>query len=491
MRHPSGSALPWLGHPVTVIAVFVLLVNDHVLKGLWPGPVTGKLSDVAGLFVAPPLLALVRVPPLAATVATGVGFALVKSTEAGAALASHAWSLLAGPSRVLADPSDLAALPALGLAWLVWRRCRSGHAVRRARALIVVPVALVAVTATSQATPPPSAVSALADSEAITVFLDYDSHGKVVSRDGGRTWNRRPDPTSSPAPTPTPIPQGATSACLPDEPRHCYRVAPPRMAVDESLDGGTSWKTVWGVTPGREEVLRRHDDERHGSLWQGSSSLAVQSRPDGHVVVMTNGSDGIAVRDVRGTWRRLGFSAEGFSEEAATPLHAPDLDLTPEYVSGLFAGLLGFLLCLSMARRHERRVSGLSVAACLLASLGFVWSVTGFAPLVLLGLACAFLAVCLAATAAARSRVSVLAWLAPAVTAVCTALTIRLIFSGWSSGVPDDYSTATFLAWIVGGAGVVGSAAIGWRAARVPGAASAPAPSTPGDVNAKPRTTPE
>ncbi|MEU7914011.1 hypothetical protein, partial [Microbispora bryophytorum] len=48
----------WLGHPATLTAIAVLLVNDHLLKRLWPGMVTGKLSDVAGMLVAPPLLAL-------------------------------------------------------------------------------------------------------------------------------------------------------------------------------------------------------------------------------------------------------------------------------------------------------------------------------------------------------------------------------------------------------------------------------------------------
>ncbi|MBX6387020.1 MAG: hypothetical protein IRZ07_29260, partial [Microbispora sp.] len=53
-----ATAAAWLGHPATLTAIAVLLVNDHLLKHLWPGVVTGKLSDVAGMLVAPPLLAL-------------------------------------------------------------------------------------------------------------------------------------------------------------------------------------------------------------------------------------------------------------------------------------------------------------------------------------------------------------------------------------------------------------------------------------------------
>ena len=46
-------ALRWLGAPPTLLALAVLVLNDHVLKQAAPGVVTGKLSDVAGLVLAP------------------------------------------------------------------------------------------------------------------------------------------------------------------------------------------------------------------------------------------------------------------------------------------------------------------------------------------------------------------------------------------------------------------------------------------------------
>ena len=56
VRHPATL----LCHPVVVMAVVVCAVNDHLFKGSgWlPGVVTGKLSDVAGLFFFPTLLAV-------------------------------------------------------------------------------------------------------------------------------------------------------------------------------------------------------------------------------------------------------------------------------------------------------------------------------------------------------------------------------------------------------------------------------------------------
>ncbi|MFG2044862.1 hypothetical protein [Dactylosporangium sp. NPDC048998] len=63
-------------HPVTVGAVVLLLVNDHLLKAACPGPVTGKLSDVAGLAFTPALVAAVLcllVPRVPARMAAAVG----------------------------------------------------------------------------------------------------------------------------------------------------------------------------------------------------------------------------------------------------------------------------------------------------------------------------------------------------------------------------------------------------------------------------------
>lgn len=130
--------------PWVPVAIALLVVNDHVLKGAWPGLVTGKVSDFAGLAFFPVLLAAgielgsrSRVSTrgaVGAVVVTGLVFAATKTLPAAAAAYGHALGLLqwpvrallvegAGfvPARVVVDPTDLVALLALALPWHLLR----------------------------------------------------------------------------------------------------------------------------------------------------------------------------------------------------------------------------------------------------------------------------------------------------------------------------------------------------------------------------------
>jgi hypothetical protein len=85
-------ALQLLIHPVSVTAILVVLINDHVLRRLWPSWMTGKIGDLAWLVFAPFVLAalLAWVTPRAvaahpnrlgglAIALVGVHFALAKT----------------------------------------------------------------------------------------------------------------------------------------------------------------------------------------------------------------------------------------------------------------------------------------------------------------------------------------------------------------------------------------------------------------------------
>lgn len=121
-------------HPVAVLALALLILNDRVLKGAYGNAVTGKLSDVTGLIVFPLVLqSLVDhgvtlagrrpiplrrtlIPLLVFTAALFSGVQLFDVvTNAYDGFITAIWH----PAKSTQDPTDLFALPALAVAWWV------------------------------------------------------------------------------------------------------------------------------------------------------------------------------------------------------------------------------------------------------------------------------------------------------------------------------------------------------------------------------------
>jgi hypothetical protein len=157
-RRYDGCVPSLLLHPLPLAAIALTAVNDHLLKGagVLPGWLTGKLSDFAGLFFFPIAVvaawrAVTRgrwprvdaaMPAIAAAI-TGAFMALFKLSP---------WVCARLPVSIVADPSDLLALPMLPLAcwWIAARqRQRQPRATRWARL-----AALGAAALTSGATSP-------------------------------------------------------------------------------------------------------------------------------------------------------------------------------------------------------------------------------------------------------------------------------------------------------------------------------------------------
>jgi hypothetical protein len=147
-------------HPAAIGALGLLVLNDHVLKAAWPGIVTGKLSDAAGLVLLPLVVQagweLARSvigrdwgpSPrvlVAAVVITGLGFALAKTLEPAADAYRIGFGILQWPAAALLavvrsapipdafpvafvrDPGDLVTLAALLIPFVVGRRRVDPH----------------------------------------------------------------------------------------------------------------------------------------------------------------------------------------------------------------------------------------------------------------------------------------------------------------------------------------------------------------------------
>ena len=135
-----------------VVSLALLLANDLYLKLEYPGLITGKLSDVSGIFLVT-YLAIGVFPraklPLSALVA--VLFVIWKSPFSQGAIDTINSNISVNIGRVV-DYSDLLALAAIPLAWVCAARCSDFEAPRfwkRVFATPIVVVAFLGVTGTS------------------------------------------------------------------------------------------------------------------------------------------------------------------------------------------------------------------------------------------------------------------------------------------------------------------------------------------------------
>ncbi len=203
-------SLRGLKHPLTLTSIGLLLLNDHVLKAAMPSDLTGKLSDLAGLFFFPFLLAALLSLPLdrlrvpsrrTAALAFGVTliwFTLIKTwLWANAVMRALLTALLGLPVQIVRDPTDLLALVFLWPAWRLWIHLEQtpSHQPPGKAAYVALGLASLATLATSPCPPQPSVTRLVVLEQSIYADLAYASNNSQYpgtlqvarSDDGGKT----------------------------------------------------------------------------------------------------------------------------------------------------------------------------------------------------------------------------------------------------------------------------------------------------------------
>ena len=141
---PFKQRLSYLSHPLVIAALLLLLLNDFLLKAIYPGALTGKLSDFAGVLLLATVIFVLSGKRWLGVALTIVSFTWWKLTWSQPFI--DGWNAYtAFPISRVVDITDLSAFIALPLLYAIrLRKKQSIHRWREPALLTVISLALLA-----------------------------------------------------------------------------------------------------------------------------------------------------------------------------------------------------------------------------------------------------------------------------------------------------------------------------------------------------------
>ena len=382
-------AIQLLVHPASITAILILLLNDHLLRQLWPSWLTGKLGDFAWLFFFPFALAAllawliparitrqVQATGLLAFGLTGVIFSLTKTLPVfHATIVQAATHLFGFQVAWRRDPTDLIALSALIAGWLLWQRSpirlrRTVNANPRSAWILLSLVTLLTVANAAQ---PEVGINCL---EATTdQVIACSAYACYTSPDGGLTWAEAAvDRPSCPFYDYDPLYLSTTAVIeSPFESGVQYRYARGEH-IERSTDSGQTWQEELSLRPITQGERAYYFKAGWGNnaIVEDPPLAAVVDPATGNVI-FAMGHAGVLVRQADGAYNR---AAVGRFSPSRPPFATMLIGvLSGEMILALIFGGLGIATISLPQKRHWLRITALA--------LGWLtWGVTSilFAP---------------------------------------------------------------------------------------------------------------
>lgn len=306
--------LRWQGltHPFTWMMVAVLIVNDLVIKPFFPSWVSGKLSDLAWVY----LLSLLAYTLLAACLrGRMVSLTLLVGSLPAVGLFGlgktmplvNQWIitlqqlLLPFESHFVLDPGDALALLMIFPAMWVW--ASSWNAPRmRARRLVILPIMLLA--ALGDAAAPQYGIACLQnlDDGSILAYSPYQ-YNAYISKDGGFRWDSAGQQTIEfmDCQIPYHLPGEVLEYPIQNDLLVRFEV---NQRIQESRDGGQTWNTVYTMHPPTEAKIAFL--KRNLSSYEiVSGPLAILEDTRHGTVIAAMGVQGVLVRNPEGVWQAI------------------------------------------------------------------------------------------------------------------------------------------------------------------------------------------
>jgi hypothetical protein len=361
-----GRAMACLAHPLSLLAVVLLLLNDHLFRMLWPGWWTGKLGGFAWMFFFPFALTAMlawmlpqkfsRHGSKAAGLAfglTGGIYALAKTwTPFHAGLIAAASSIFGWQVSWRVDPTDLAALASLvGAAWLLRKTANKPFQQPKQAWLLL---GLVGFLTLANSPMPETGITCLeVRDDGLHAYATYHIYR---SETGGLTWQEARvetpgfhlaregcSPFLNDIPLSFTVPHLLESAVV-------YRITRGE-AVERSQDGGQTWQLEYQLAPDSEAMRAYYTLRNHGNAEYFTGPFDAVIDPASGNLILAMGHSGVLLRQVDGSYT---WAAVGIYQYEEPGISQVFFILFPGKV--LLAAILGGLGVMLLAL-HKRRFS--------------------------------------------------------------------------------------------------------------------------------------
>jgi hypothetical protein len=314
MNRTFQKAVYLLSRPVSLVALVLLFLNDHVLRVLWPSWITGKLGDFAWLFFAPfalaALLALLiprsvrdheKLVGMLAFGIVGIVFFFGNSfTLTHEFVLTFLVWLLPFPVQIIRDPLDLIALVAIVPAWQMWQDEAPQLVIDRSRSAVLLSVAACLTIATSPPIENYGINCLYVDENRIIAVSNSRS---FASQDGGMSWDLMQEDAIFEDCWEVARDENGIVAD-PDDENTLFRMN-SRNRFEVSEDQGQTWQEVPGLRLSSDAAMALTKRNSAGYFFYEQGPFQAVRDPQTENLIFSMGQDGVVVMTSGGQWEAV------------------------------------------------------------------------------------------------------------------------------------------------------------------------------------------
>ena len=254
-----------LTHPLSLLAILLLLFNDHWLRYAHPSWLTGKLGDFTWLLFAPFITGLlfawivprrlnnhIKIIGMLSIGFIGVWFATAKTIPFVHHLTTETlYAIVGWEGQLRLDITDLLTLPALIISWYIWKNASDSSVSLKPLGYVALGLGLLGTMASDGSVYYDRGITCICNSNGLLIIQTRgigDHYNSYESSDGGLNWKNNPQWNH----VDLPCSDYSDSLYLPDKLTVFQWTQGQHIFV--SKDGGETWKTDYVLDILQQEV---------------------------------------------------------------------------------------------------------------------------------------------------------------------------------------------------------------------------------------------